>query len=474
MGTSCNGISGTSEASPDTIEVSNGEQLSNIRSNLSATYQLVNNIDLAGIEWVPIGTATIPFTGTFDGQGYVISHLTISHEYAYVGLFGYSTGTIQNAILDEVDIDINEDSSQIIYVGAFVGCSTRMLKNLHTLDGEIHLEGKDEAFKSIGGIAGKMYDDSLDTSLLDSSNNLIITGDIIDIGGLVGQIHADPEYEKTTTITNSYNTGNITGTERVGGLVGGIYYKFKNTFAIINSYNTGDITGTARVGGLVGFEDSTTTITNSYNTGDVNGTTDVGGLVGFNWLDTTITTSFNTGEIIGAADVENPMMVGGLIGFAYSIVTIADSYNSGTIYGENYIGGLLGYGYTTISITNSYNSGTIIAANSLVGGLVGASKTELFSVGYSLNFGGVIGRGMKGGIIGSIPSTDIDQEHVYYTNSDVKGCGSAVYDDDDIGIRETDLSAFDLDFFIDTLHWNDDIWDFTNINVRNEKYPILK
>jgi hypothetical protein len=50
------------DISSGTIEVSSGNQLHNIRKNLSATYHLVADIDLTGIEWVPIGTATNPFT----------------------------------------------------------------------------------------------------------------------------------------------------------------------------------------------------------------------------------------------------------------------------------------------------------------------------------------------------------------------------------------------------------------------------
>ncbi len=475
MGASCGSGSGTSDISSGTIEVSSGKQLNDIRKNLAATYHLVADIDLAGNEWVPIGTATNPFTGIFDGQGHVISHLTISQEYDYLGLFGFSTGTIKNTILDEVDISVIGEYSQIINAGAFVGCSTRMLENLHTLDGEIYIQGKYDSFGSVGGIAGEMYYDSVNALLVNISNGLTITGNILDIGGIVGQIHADPEYT-ATTIADSHNTGDVTGNERVGGLVGGIFYKFKNTFAITNSYNTGDVTGTARVGGLVGFEDSTTTITNSYNTGDVTGTTDVGGLVGFNRLETTIITSFNTGEVTGTADVDGPPMVvvGGLMGFAYSNITITDSYNRGTIYGENYVGGLVGFGYATISITNSYNSGPIVVTNSLVGGLVGVSQTEQFIVRGSINFGEVVGRGLKGAIIGSIPSTDIEQNHVYFTNSVINGCGSAGNDDVDIGVRETDLSIFDIDFFMDTLGWDDDIWDFTTLDAENEKYPVLK
>ena len=39
---------------------------------------LVANIDLAGKNWMPIGTCATPFEGTFEGNGYTISNMTIS------------------------------------------------------------------------------------------------------------------------------------------------------------------------------------------------------------------------------------------------------------------------------------------------------------------------------------------------------------------------------------------------------------
>ena len=60
------------------------------------TIVLANDIDLAGKEWVPIGSMAQDhgFMGNFDGKGYTIKNLTIenialdSEGYAYAGLFG--------------------------------------------------------------------------------------------------------------------------------------------------------------------------------------------------------------------------------------------------------------------------------------------------------------------------------------------------------------------------------------------------
>jgi hypothetical protein len=55
------------------------------RQDPSAWYQLISNIDLAGIRWA--GAPIVAFSGTFDGGGFVISHLTL-HARGTAGLFG--------------------------------------------------------------------------------------------------------------------------------------------------------------------------------------------------------------------------------------------------------------------------------------------------------------------------------------------------------------------------------------------------
>ncbi len=71
------------------------------------------------------------------------------------------------------------------------------------------------------------------------------------MGGLVGFNNDNADIEK------SYATGDVTGDDDVGGLVGW------NSGEIGNSYATGDVTGDDDVGGLVGH-DSGGTVTDSY------------------------------------------------------------------------------------------------------------------------------------------------------------------------------------------------------------------
>ena len=64
------------------------------------------NIDLsgyvAGDGWVPIGNDINKFTGKFDGNGFMISNLTInSADARYLGLFGYVDGSVVKYMLTD-------------------------------------------------------------------------------------------------------------------------------------------------------------------------------------------------------------------------------------------------------------------------------------------------------------------------------------------------------------------------------------
>jgi len=226
-------------------EISSCLELQCMKKNLTADYKLVGDVDCNGFDYMsdgagfePVGyNSSFPFTGSFDGNGYVIRGLHID-KFEYVGLFGYNSGTISNVGLEDVDISGNR------YMGGLVG---------------YNFQGAITNSYVTGSVTGVDY-----------------------LGGLVG--------ENDGTITNCYATGSISGAYgmfyHTGGLVG------TNWKTISNSYATGSLNG-ARfdVGGLVGWNQGT--ITNSYSTGSISccgWCEDVGGLVGLN--EGTITNSY--------------------------------------------------------------------------------------------------------------------------------------------------------------------------------------
>ncbi|WP_107951372.1 hypothetical protein [Lysinibacillus parviboronicapiens] len=70
-------------------------------------YKQVANIDLTGVNWLPIGDASMgsPFMGTFDGDGYKISYLTINNDYEHSGFIAIAVNaTLVNIMIDNATI----------------------------------------------------------------------------------------------------------------------------------------------------------------------------------------------------------------------------------------------------------------------------------------------------------------------------------------------------------------------------------
>jgi hypothetical protein len=214
--------------------------------------------------------------------------------------------------------------------------------------------------------------------------NVNITGNNR-VGGLVG-------FNNNGNISNSYSTGNVTGeSDKVGGLVG------ENYGTVSNSYSTGNVTGgDNNVGGLVGSnigEKYNGNISNSYSTGNVSGETSVGGLVGKNYKGT-VSNSYSTGNVT----VTGASYVGGLVGYIDE-GNISNSYSTGNVTGAGYVGGLVGRNSNGngSTISNSYSTGNV-TGNKWVGGLVGGNSGSTVSNSYST--GNVTGDNTVGGLVG--------------------------------------------------------------------------
>ena len=123
-------------------------------------------------------------------------------------------------------------------------------------------------------------------------------------GGLAGRSRVG------TRISNSYSIGSVSGTQRVGGLVG------ENDGTLSHSYSVGPVTGDTQVGGLVGENGGT--LSNSYSSRLISGDAQVGGLVGEN--SGTLSNSYSVGQVAGNSNV------GGLVGMKLEGTTVTASY----------------------------------------------------------------------------------------------------------------------------------------------------
>ncbi len=265
---------------------------------------------------------------------------------------------------------------------------------------------------NIGGLVGHSSSGS-STTIMNSSN----TGDVTGTGDYIGGLIGNSATNSTLAINSSSNKGLVTGTGTktktyyageeyesvigmncIGGLVG--YSSNGSSTKITSSSNTGAVTGSAYLGGLIGRSDaeSILTITSSSNTGDLSGEVDVGGLVGDSST-LRIDNGSNTGTVTGTGSY-----VGGLVGDNSGSLTITNSLNTGDVIGEGLsIGGLLGGSwYSALTIDNSSNRGDVTGKGGTrdVGGLVGKSYYNTFTINNSSNTGAVSGRNKVGGLVG--------------------------------------------------------------------------
>ena len=162
--------------------------------------------------------------------------------------------------------------------------------------------------------------------------NVGVTGNVYGsnyVGGIVG-ISTGDGY-----ISNSYAAANVTGIDNVGGLSGHIHNGY-----ITYSYATGDVTGHTEVGGFVGKQ-LNAEITYSYATGNVVGCEDTGGFVGDS--EDLISNSFATGAVTGYCEGGGSDSIGGLVGDG-SDGRIEHSFSIGRVTGDSLTGGLVGIG----------------------------------------------------------------------------------------------------------------------------------
>ncbi len=239
----------------------NGTLTDGTEQNTSASAVLTADIDLSGETWTPIGSESTPYTGTFDGQGYTISGMTIENAESYSGLFGNVTGTVRDfTVTGSITITGDETVSRVGGAVGSLGIATAggTVSGV-TSDVDITVSAGND---HIGGVVGSMPENSRPTV-----ENCIYTGKITvtvaagSVAGIVG-------YIRTGTIQNCANQGGISVSGSGDGSVGGILgYCNNGGIYIRNCYNTGAISadGTDNVGAIVGQNKGTqATVSNCY------------------------------------------------------------------------------------------------------------------------------------------------------------------------------------------------------------------
>ena len=273
----------------------NNEDLNAVRNNLDGKFILMNDIDTASVtNWIPIGSDTAPFTGTFNGNGYSVKNLTVniksedsdtSNGYS-VGLFGtVEDAVIANVDMENVNISINYPYEIGYPVGAVAGESSN--SKILNCSSNGNIEAVLGGGFDMGGIVGKLYGKG--GSLVEncsSSANLKATGKdegIFDfpmgystiVGGIVGSASYN------NTVSKCFFEGTINIVPLHSARAGGILGVASSNSSVINCGNIGviEVNGFGYAGGICSISNS---VINSYSTGSVTVTdetyTKIGGI----------------------------------------------------------------------------------------------------------------------------------------------------------------------------------------------------
>lgn len=255
--------------------------------------KLLQDINLAGVNWEPVGTTESPFSGSIDGNGKTISNLTVNNQNLdYAGLIGYGNGTGSGTkTLTIKDLTIaNASITARMYAGVLGGClySYNSINNVK-VQGLIQVTGN----YKVGGVVGGGYIHAYDSS---------IAGDE---GSFVKGLYLGAKGE---TVNDSVLPDDCEG-DNVGGFIGHM-----GEGAGVGLYNCSSsgltVMGSRKVGGLVGTLPPENTLEN-VNVDDIT-------------VGTTATAAY-------ANDNKSTMEIGGVVGSYYNNGT--GGVISGTVQG---------------------------------------------------------------------------------------------------------------------------------------------
>ncbi len=400
--------------------ISNAEQLIEYMNTPSAwanNYILTANIDLSQYHGTltqqPIGNADVKFTGTFDGNGKIITGLNVAASGA-VGMFGYITdnaciknltvyGSVTNTF-EATDAESTLDGG--IYattgglVGIFLGGTVENCKVYTNVSGAAN----------VGGAIGMIYiqDYSTNTAVVNGVQSYsTINSTLGNIGGVIARITVTGDTALGVVIDSCVNHSNVISTSddrcRVGGIVGYIHTETQQV--VINKcINHGDVSGTnakketahvPAVGGIVGRMEIQTSakasvvVTECQNTGNITSNYRAAGVAAvisrsaICSLPSGIYRCENRGNVTVINNVMATNNLGGMAGYvdnSNSSVNyeISDCVNFGDIHcegGKSYSGGIIG-GPGSVDMIRCVNYGLCTTTSGYAGAIVGAEVNK--------------------------------------------------------------------------------------------------
>lgn len=344
---------------------------------------------------------------------------------------GGLAGEVVGSTIEGCEADVTISLDALKYVGGLIGCAVSgdvVIKN-STVKGSV------SAHSYMGGLIGGQLSDAKVT-LEGCSCTADVTGVHHYTGGLAG--HMDNADGKTLTIKNCYTTGNV----RSNGSSCSTFLAFVAKGADIEGcYATGTLKAVNNLGGIVAWAAAGTgavNIKNTYFTGEVSGQQSLGGLVGYSDGALNIENCYVHGRVAGITGLDDSgnaintsLNAGGLLGQkAAGHVDVKNSHFSGYVFAYQRAGGVLSYvGTGTASMSQVYSTGLVEATGGTIGGLVAQSNNDLVlkNCWTSADVQGRYSNQFAGGILGTC-ATKIHIENCYAAGrvSVTRGAGGII------------------------------------------------
>ena len=447
----------------DVVEISTPEELLAFAEDVNsgvynerpeAVVELTADIDMSGYDWVPMGDMdNCWFSGTFEGNGYTVSNLSITEGIvdtygSYYGFFGHTW----NAVIRNLNVSgfIEDDDGSYTCVGAVVGLlEGGKIVNCSTSDFDIECNNiyRSNAAGGIGGIVGFAYDAEVRDCV---SNTEIINAAAVTIGGVAGQ--ARTAIVENCAFYGSIEFDNCTRTVYAGGIVG--------STSVLEGGTATKVVNCTNYGRIEAISDSA-----SYYI-------DAGGIAGNAQQGAEISNCLNYG-IIDASEYNSVnSATGGIVGRMQSFAKLSYCANYGEIFGgQSSTGGIVGVlatqgsGGSTFhadphyAMNNCLNAGNVMSAtdNVYTGGLIGQAdnNAETPVAAYVSNCISM----------GSISAADSSQKHPiaaksrdftyvnsYYDNSQTVDVDDETAAEVDEGSKGADAAHMKTEDFIDEVN----------------------
>ena len=216
------------EETAEPTAISDAAGLAAIALNPSGSYVLAADIDMAGVDWLPI-----PFGGALDGAGHTIYNLHISrlsedtsvtydgrhrgYHTAYASLFSYVLNAqIQNLTLLNVQIDVSTD--QPAFAAGIAGAIEKATIANCSVSGRIRLNGTSRQC-GVGGVAG-FGNGLIENCAVDAELTVVSVNPEVKteqyLGGVLANGYAD--LDGCSVVLSGY--ASVHGYAHHGGLIG--------------------------------------------------------------------------------------------------------------------------------------------------------------------------------------------------------------------------------------------------------------